>query len=89
MDSIIPFGHGYTLQFMKHDEGIHIRKHDMNREVWNMLMLFPNDSWNTCAIAKAVAGFSLLRYWYDSTNNARVVCKVHLHDEAMIPDEWW
>lgn len=29
----------------------------------------------------------MLRYWYDSTNNARVVCKIHLHDEAKIPDD--
>lgn len=34
-----------------------------------------------------MAGFGLLRYWYDSTTLARVVCKIHLHDEAKIPDD--
>ncbi|KAF8661800.1 hypothetical protein HU200_056755 [Digitaria exilis] len=87
LDQIIQFGHGYTLRFIKHDEGVHVRAHDLDREVWLMLMLFPNDARNNNAIAKAVAGFGLLRYWYDSTNNARVVCKVHLHDEATIPDD--
>lgn len=62
LDANIPFGHGYTLSFLKHDEGRHVRKHDIDREVWIMLMLFPNDARNNSAIAKAVAGFSLLRY---------------------------
>lgn len=87
LDRIINFGHRYTLQFTKHDVGVHVRDHDLDREVWLMLMLFPNDARNNSAIAKAVAGFGLLRYWYDSTNNARVVCKVHLHNESVIPDD--
>ncbi|KAF8752694.1 hypothetical protein HU200_011935 [Digitaria exilis] len=58
-----------------------------NREVWIMLMLYPHDAHNNTALAKACAGFGLLRYWYDSKNLARVVCKVHLHDDARIPDD--
>lgn len=73
------------MTFLKHDEGV--RKHDVDCEVWIMLMLFPNDARNNNAIAKAIVGFGLLRYWYDSTNNARVVCKVHLNDDAKIPDD--
>ncbi|KAF8714080.1 hypothetical protein HU200_028079 [Digitaria exilis] len=87
LDRVIQFGHGYTLRFIKHDEGDHVRLHDLDREVWVMLMLFPNDARNNTALSKAVAGFGLLRYWYDSTNNARVVCKILLHDEAKIPDD--
>ncbi|KAF8701368.1 hypothetical protein HU200_033699 [Digitaria exilis] len=76
------FGHGYTLRFIKHDEGTLVRMHDLDREVWIMLMLFPNDARNNSALAKACAGFGLLRYWYDSTNNARVVYKAVVEDEA-------
>ncbi|KAF8748660.1 hypothetical protein HU200_012880 [Digitaria exilis] len=77
LDQIIQFGHGYTLRFIKNNEGLHVREHMLDREVWLMLMLFPNDARNNSALAK----------WYDSTNNARVVCKVHLHDDARIPDD--
>lgn len=84
LDRIIHFGHGFTLRFIKHDEGAHVREHDLDHEVW--LMLFPNDARNNSALEKAVAGFGLLRYWYDSTNNVRVMCKVHLYDEARILD---
>nr|CAB3484103.1 unnamed protein product [Digitaria exilis] len=87
LDRVIQFGHGYTLWFIKHDEGLHVREHPLDREVWLMMMLFPNDARTNSAIAKAVAGFGLLRYWYDSTNNARVICKVHQNDDARIPDD--
>ncbi|KAF8692472.1 hypothetical protein HU200_039569 [Digitaria exilis] len=87
LDYVIQFGHGYTLRFINHDKGLHVREHPLDREVWLMMMLFPNDARTNSAIAKAVAGFGLLRYWYDSTNNARVVCKVHLNDDARIPDD--
>lgn len=87
LDRVIQFGPRYTLRFTKHDEGVHVREHDMDREVWIMLMLFPNDSRNNSALAKAVVGFGLVRYWYDTTNNSRVVVKVFLHDEARIPDD--
>lgn len=87
MDRVIQCGHGYTLGFIKHDVGAHVRMHDFDQEVWIMLMLFPNDVRNYTSIAKAIAGFGFLRHWYNSTNNARVVCKVHLNDEAKIPDD--
>lgn len=87
LDRIIQFGPGYTLRFIKYDEGVHVREHHLDREVWIMLMMFPNDARNNFAKSKAVAGFGLLRYWYDTTNNSRVVVKVYLHDEARIPDD--
>ncbi|KAF8718977.1 hypothetical protein HU200_024930 [Digitaria exilis] len=64
LDRVIQFGHGYTLWFIKHDEGLHVREHPLDREVWLMMMLFPNDARTNSAIAKAVAGFGLLRYWW-------------------------
>lgn len=87
LNRVIQFGNGYTLRFIKHDEGVHVRERPLDQEVWLMMMLFPNDARNNTAIAKALAGIGLLRYWYDSTNNARVVCEVHLHDESHIADD--
>lgn len=87
LDTKIQFGRGYTRSFTKHDVGSHVRMHDLDQEIWIMLMLFPNDARNNSTIAKAVAGFGLLRYWYDSTNNACVVCKVRLNDDSKIPDD--
>lgn len=52
LDRVIQFGHGYTLRFIKHDEGNHVRMHDMDREVWVMLMLFPNDAQNNIALPR-------------------------------------
>lgn len=86
LDEVAQFGRGYTIRFTKHDVGVHVRDHEVDREVWIMLMLFPNDARNNSAISKAVAGFGLLRYLHDSTNNARVMCKIH-NDEARIPDD--
>lgn len=62
LDRVIQFGHGHTLRFIKHDEGAHVRMHDLDRKIWIMMMLFPNDARNNSALSKAVAGFGLLRY---------------------------
>nr|CAB3499740.1 unnamed protein product [Digitaria exilis] len=51
---LLEFGHGYTRRFIKHDEGLHVREHPLDREVWLMKMLFPNDARTNSAIAKAV-----------------------------------
>lgn len=50
-----------------------------------MLMAYPEDAKNNTAIAKAVAGFGLLRYWHDTVNKARVVVKVNLKEDSDIP----
>ncbi|RLM93326.1 hypothetical protein C2845_PM08G14400 [Panicum miliaceum] len=86
LDRIIEFGPEYQLRFIKHDEGINVREHDLDREVWIMLMLFPNDARNNICISKAISRFGLLRYWLDTKNNARIPTKVHLNDEARIPN---
>ncbi|CAO2165702.1 unnamed protein product [Urochloa humidicola] len=84
---IIRFSPDYQLSFIKHDAGVNVRMRDLDREVWLMVMLFPEDARNNNAISKALAGFGLLRYWYDTDNHARIVVKVHLHDEAQIPHD--
>ncbi|OEL19441.1 hypothetical protein BAE44_0019540 [Dichanthelium oligosanthes] len=50
-------------------------------------MLFPNDARNNTAISKAVASFGLLRYWHDTSNNARILVKVHQNDDTKIPHD--
>jgi hypothetical protein len=54
--------YGCTLRFLKHDEGINVRAHDLDREVWLMLMMFPNDARNNTAIfSTSVTGMIPLR----------------------------
>ncbi|CAN6311412.1 unnamed protein product [Urochloa humidicola] len=87
LDRIIQFSPEYQLSFIKHDAGSNVRARDLDREAWLMVMLFPEDARNNAAISKALAGFGLLRYWYDTDNHARIVVKVHLHDDAQIPHD--
>lgn len=85
LDQIIQFGPHYQLQFGKHDEGKNARFQDMDREAWVMIMSFPADARNNSSISKAVAGFGLLRYWHDTNNEARIVAKINLSENAKIP----
>ncbi|KAF8662852.1 hypothetical protein HU200_055432 [Digitaria exilis] len=85
LDQSLQFSPHYQLRFFKHDEGMNARFQDMDREAWLMLMSFPEDARSNSTIAKAVAGFGLLRYWHDTNNRAQIVVKVNLKDDAAIP----
>ncbi|CAN6174190.1 unnamed protein product [Urochloa humidicola] len=87
LGKVIQFSPDYQLRLIKHDEGHNVRERDLDREAWLMVMMFPSDARSNNAISKALAGFALLRYWYDTDNNARIVVKVHLHDDAEIPHD--
>jgi hypothetical protein len=50
-----------------------------------MLMAFPQDPRSNLAIAKAMAGFGLLRSWHETKNIEHIVAKVNLHDDAKVP----
>lgn len=79
------FSDRYVLRLGKHDEGRNASLHNLNRDVWVMLMACPEDAKSNNAIAKVVLGFGLLGYWHDSTNRARVVVKVLLNEDSKIP----
>ncbi|KAF8689755.1 hypothetical protein HU200_041673 [Digitaria exilis] len=85
LDGTIRFDSHYQLHFAKHDEGCNAKIQHMNREAWVMLMCFPEDAKNNNAFRKAVAGFGLLRYWHDTNNHARIVVKVNLKEDSVIP----
>lgn len=51
-----------------------------------MLLGFPEDLRNMGTIAKAVSGFGILVHWHPSCTLSRVITKVYLNNEAMIPD---
>ncbi|OEL22969.1 hypothetical protein BAE44_0016012 [Dichanthelium oligosanthes] len=72
LDRIIQFGPDYQLRFIKHDAGDNVRMHDLDREAWLMLMLFPNDVRSNIAISKSVAGFGLVRYFQQCKDSAHV-----------------
>uniref|UniRef100_K3ZZU5 Uncharacterized protein n=1 Tax=Setaria italica TaxID=4555 RepID=K3ZZU5_SETIT len=87
MDKIFQLTPEYQLHFIKHDEVMNARLHDLDREAWVMLMGYPLDAKNNTAFAKAVAGFGLLRYWHDTNYRAIIVVRVFLHDDAKIPHD--
>jgi hypothetical protein len=57
---------GYSVRYVKHDEGENAREYDLDREVWLMLLCHPLDARTTTAIAKAVSGFAMLRHMHES-----------------------
>ncbi|CAN6372895.1 unnamed protein product [Urochloa humidicola] len=85
LGKVIQFSPDYQLHLIMHDDGTNVREMDLDREAWLMVMMFPSDARSNNAISKALAGFGLLHYWFDTDNNARIMVKVHLHDEAEIP----
>lgn len=68
--SPMPFGQ-YTLRFIKHDDGVNACATDMDREVWLMLLAYPNDYRSDEEIHKALSGFATLKHIHKSTNDAR------------------
>lgn len=57
----------------------------MVREAWLTLMPCPKDAKNSNAIAKAVAGIELLHYWHDTNNRARIVVKINMKEDVVVP----
>ncbi|CAO2187980.1 unnamed protein product [Urochloa humidicola] len=87
LGKVYQFGPHYQLHFIKHDEAVNATLQDLDREAWVMLMGFPLDARKNVEIAKAVLGFGLLRYWHDTSYEARIVVRVLLNDDAKIPHD--
>lgn len=83
----LQLGPNYSLRLIKHDEADNARVLDLDREIWVMLMEFPLDGRKTKVIAKAVAGFGILRHWHDTKYRACIVVKVMVNGNAKIPDD--
>ncbi|CAN6305432.1 unnamed protein product [Urochloa humidicola] len=84
--SPLQFGQ-YLVRFIKHDEGDNARAIDMDREVWLMLLCYPNDFRDDSEIDKAIAGFAILKHIHRSSNASRVVIKALVNKEDDIPDD--
>ncbi|CAN6363412.1 unnamed protein product [Urochloa humidicola] len=84
LNQVWPLGE-YQMHFIKHDEGVNARVHELDREAWVMLLNYPLDLREAQYIDKAVAGFGLLMQWHDTNYKGRVVLKVYLKNEAKIP----
>jgi hypothetical protein len=76
---------GYSVSFVKHDEGDNALTYDMDREVWLLLLGYPLDARATLAIAKYVASLAMLRHVHDSDVLSRVIIKVSMSSETMVP----
>jgi hypothetical protein len=87
LDGIYHITPEYQMHFVKHDEAVNARAHDASREAWVMLLNYPLDAKNNTCVAKAVAGFGMLRYWHDTNYKARIVVKVLLKEYAQIPHD--
>lgn len=85
-NSPMPFGQ-YHIGFIKHDEGANVKAINMDREVWLMLLAYPNDHRSTVEIDKSIASFAILRHVHKSTNDARVIVKAAVNKLDDIPDE--
>jgi hypothetical protein len=46
---------GYSVRFVKHDEGDNAREYDIDREVWLLVLGYPLDARSTSTIAKVVS----------------------------------
>ncbi|CAO2148629.1 unnamed protein product [Urochloa humidicola] len=77
----------YLVRFIKHDEGDNARAIDMDREVWLMLLCYPNDFRDDSEIDKAIAGFAILKHIHRSSNASHVVIKALVNKEDDIPDD--
>jgi hypothetical protein len=75
----------YAVRFVKHDEGDNARELDTDREVWLMLLGCPLDAISTSTIAKSVSGFAQLKHVHESAVMSRIVIKVSMHDEKLVP----
>lgn len=73
------------MTLVKHDEAGNARSFDLDREVWVMLVGFPEDLKYSEIVAKVVFGFGIMVDWHEVENLARVVVKVYLSDDAKIP----
>jgi hypothetical protein len=76
---------GYSVHFVKHDEGDNARAFEMDREVWLLLLGYPLDARSTSAIVKAVSSFALLRHIHESNVKSRVIVKVSMNSESQVP----
>lgn len=83
---IFAFGNYWRLLFVKHDEAENARSFELDREVWVMLLGYPEDLCSTQLIAKSMSSFRILVNWDDGPSVARVVSKVYINDEKKIPD---
>jgi hypothetical protein len=81
------FGFGnYSMRIIKHDEGDNARTFDLDREAWVMMLAFPKDLCSGPIIARAVSGFGILVDWHNTSTLSRVMAKVYLNNDALIPD---
>jgi hypothetical protein len=76
---------GYSIHFIKHDDGDNAREYDMDTEVWLPLLGHPLDARSTSAVAKMVSSFVMLPYVHESNVLSRIVIKVCMDFETQIP----
>jgi hypothetical protein len=57
---------GYSMHFIKHDDGENAHEYDMDREVWLPLLGHPLDARSTSAVTKSVSSFVMLPYVHES-----------------------
>jgi hypothetical protein len=51
-----------------------------------MMLAFPEDLRNGPIIGRAVSGFGILVDWHNTSTLSRVIAKVYLNNDALIPD---
>lgn len=82
----IVFG-DYHVHFEKDDEAINVTAVDIDREVWLMLVRYPLDCRSFAAIARSLSSFALLKSIHEPEILSRVLVKVVVHDDHIIPPD--
>jgi hypothetical protein len=79
--------HGYSVTFVKHDEGDNASTYDLDREVWLLLLDYPLDARTTSVVAKSVSSFALLYHVHESDglSLSHVIIKVSMSSKSMVP----
>jgi hypothetical protein len=85
-------GHGFQVDeatrvtFVRHDEALNRRLAPIGQERWVLFLGFPLDFQTDAIIAQACISFALSLLWHDpSGNGSRVLVRVLLMDEALVP----
>ncbi|KAM0874673.1 hypothetical protein ACQ4PT_037292 [Festuca glaucescens] len=82
----IPFGHGRTLSFVKHDEGSNFRATTYTSLGWLMMLNLPMDYRNEEFLREYVGKFGKMRGWFrEDTSPSRAMVRCHYGGARDVP----
>lgn len=83
---VFRFRNSYDMMLVKHDEADNARTFDLDKEVWVLMLGFPEDLKTDNVVAKSVSDYGIMADWIGINLLGIVVAKVYINDSAKIPD---